>query len=164
MNPQLIGCVVAVVLWIGAFKLFKRKRETDATGNLALRCWGPCAVSILACAYFLWTTLHNLKDPFHQRYPENTAVEAFFSLFTFLGASWFYYFKIILTADAIQVEYLPLVKKTYPLTTVLRVDQLGGGGFVIRLADGRKVGVPGFISGGPSFLGALSALIGPARV
>lgn len=26
MNPQLIGCVVAVVLWIGAFKLFKRAR------------------------------------------------------------------------------------------------------------------------------------------
>lgn len=133
--------------------LFKRKRETDATGNLAIRFWGPCAFSIFACAYFLWTTLHNLKDPIHQRFPENTAVEAFFSLFTFLGASWFYYFKIILTADAIQVQYLPLVKSTYPLTTVLAVEQLGGGSFVVRLIGGGKIGVPGFISEGHRFSG-----------
>ena len=117
--------------------LARRDREVDSAGNACVRFWSACFLGIVAGCFFLWVTLKNRGDPFHQRHPENTAVEAFFCMFGFLLFAWGYCYQITLTATAITVRYLPLVTRVYPIADVESVKSISKRGAVIRFRNGR---------------------------
>jgi hypothetical protein len=114
---------------------------------------------VLCSLFWAWVTLKNLQDPFHQRHPENTVVEASFFLFSVAGAFWFYYFKIILTPNSIVVKYLPSISKTYPLSDVASVNRGGKFNVSVRMKGGRNVGLGVMASGAPYFFEALDAAV-----
>jgi hypothetical protein len=154
---QLVSLAVVV---LASNQLAKRKREVDSDGNPTLRNWSTCFLGFMAAIFFLWMTLKNLGDPFHQRYPENTAVEMFFCVFGFSVAAWGYYCKITLTRTAITCRYLPFLTRVYLIESVESVESKTERDAVIRLSDGRKIAVVPFYSGGPYFLENLGLFLG----
>jgi hypothetical protein len=112
-DQQLFGYIlrwvpVAVVLFVSQ-QLAKRKREVDSDGYPCLRLWGPCFLGLMVGFFCLWMTLKYLDDPFYQRHPENTAVNVFFCVSSFLFGAWSYCYAITLTSTAITRRYLPLL-------------------------------------------------------
>lgn len=152
--------VLFALLALGASRLTQRKREVDSAGNPTLRFWSTCFLGLMSGFFFFWVTLKNLGDPFHQRHPENTAVEAFFCVFGFMVAAWGYCYKITLTSTVISLRYLPFLTRVYPLESVDKVEPMAKGNARILLSDGRKITVVPFFSGRPYFLENLGKLLG----
>jgi hypothetical protein len=140
-------------------RLTKRKREVDSDGNPTLRLWGNCFIGLMLGIFFLWITLKNLSNPFYQRYPENTAVGAFFCVLGFLCAAWGYFCKITLTRSAITYQYLPFLTRVYPVKSVESVESQAINSAVIRFSDGRKIAVLPLYSGRDHFLETLATFI-----
>jgi hypothetical protein len=152
--------VLFAFLALGSSQLTQRKREVDSAGNPTLRMWGLCFIGLLSGFFWLWITLKNLRDPFHQRYPENTAVEAFFCVFGFLVGGLGYCWKITVTKTAITYRLLPFLTRVYPIESIETIESKTKGSAVIRLLGGRKIPVVPFYSGRPYFLDNLRKLIG----
>jgi hypothetical protein len=151
--------VLLALLALGASQLTQQKREVDSAGNPTLRFWGTCLLGLMSGFFFLWIVLKNLGDPFHQRHPENTAVEEFFCVFGFVVAAWGYCYKITLTNAAIILRYLPFLTRVYPLDSVDKVEPMAKGSARILLSNGRKITVVPFFSGRPHFLESLGKLL-----
>jgi hypothetical protein len=158
MTSSFIQPLISLALVFLA-SLARRDREVDSAGNPSVRFWSACFLGVTGGCFFLWVTLKNLGDPFHQRYPENTAVEAFFCVFGFLLFAWGFCYKITLTATAITVRYLPFVTRVYPIAGVDAVKSISKRGAVIRFRDGRKIPVMALFSGTPFFLENLGTLL-----
>ena len=126
--------------------------------------WSLCFIGLLSGFFWLWITLKNLGDPFHQHYPENTAIEAVFCVFGFLVAALGYCWKITVTRTAITYRSLPFITRVYPIESIQTLESKTKGNAVIRLFDGRKIAVGPFYSGRPYFLENLRTLIGQVSV
>src|SRR5450759_5227972 len=154
----LILFVIPVVLV--SLHLIKRDRETDASGNPIVRSWGSFVLFLIGVVFWLVTLVRNLGDPFHQRYPENTYVEAACGVVTLVAALLSFYFRITLTADHIELRGIPFFKKSYPLSSVIEVPSYKRGWLVaIGLRGGGRILLHAPYSGVPYFLKSLSARI-----
>jgi hypothetical protein len=153
---------VAVVALV-AGRLAKRKREVDSAGNPTLRMWGNYFIGITVGFFFLWMTMKCHADPFWRRYPKNTAVLLFFCVSSFVMGAWCYYYKITLTDKAITRRYLPWLTRVYPIERIEAVESTTTGNAVIRLRDGRRIGITPSFSGRPFFLESLSTLLSRRR-
>jgi hypothetical protein len=150
--------VLFVVVALLSLNLFKRERETDALGNPIIRTWGTFVLFLLGVIFWLVTLVRNLADPFHQRYPENTYVEAACGILTLVAALLSYYFRITLTVDNIELRG-PFFKKSYPLSSVIDVPSYKRGWLAIGLRGGGRILLHAPYSGVPYFLKSLSARI-----
>jgi hypothetical protein len=162
-SGTILQIVALAVVLLASVQWAKRKREVDSAGNPTLRMWSNCFLGLMAGIFWLWVMVKNLSDPFHQRYPENTAVEAFFCVFSFLIGAWGYCYKITLTNTAITRRYLPWLTRVCPIEGVESVESTNAGSAIIRLRDGRKIGVMPLLSGRPFFLQNLGKLLSGRR-
>jgi hypothetical protein len=154
-RPLLLFVVVALL----SLNLFKRERETDATGNPIIRSWGSFVLFLLGVIFWVVTLVRNLGDPFHPRYPENTYVEAGCVILTLVAALLSYYFRITLTVHNIELRGIPFCKKSYPLSSVIAVPNYKRGWLAIGLRGGGRILLHAPYSGVPYFLKSLSARI-----
>jgi hypothetical protein len=139
--------------------LARRDRETDVEGNPSLRFWSGCVLCWAAGAFFLYEAIANLHDLFHQRYPENTVVEASLSLLSFLGGLWCYFIRITLMSKMIEVRYPLMSHPTYAIADVDRIDHLGRNNDVVQMKNGRRILIIPLLSGRPHFLEALRSAV-----
>jgi hypothetical protein len=151
--------ILFVIVVLVSLNLIKRDREVDSLGNPIVRSWGAFALFLLGVAFWLVTLLRNLGDPFHQRHPENSYVEAACGVVTLVAALLSFYFRITLTADHIELRGIPFFKKSYPLSSVIEVPSYKRGWLAIRLMGGNKILLHAPYSGVPYFLKSLSARI-----
>jgi hypothetical protein len=153
--PLILFVIVAFV----ALNFFKRERETDATGNSIVRNWGSSILFLLITIFFVVIAVRNLSDPFHQRYPENTYVEAGCGVLGLFATLLSLYFRFTLTTDRIELRVVPFFKKSYLLSSVIKVPSYTRGGTAIELAGGGKIRLLAVYSGVPYFLKSVSAHI-----
>jgi hypothetical protein len=153
--PLILFVIVAFV----ALNFFKREREMDATGNPIIRNWGSSILFLLITIFLIVIAVRNLSDPFHQRYPENTYVEVAGGILGLVATLLSFYFRFTLTKDRIEMRVVPFFKKSYLLSSVIKVPSYTRGRLAIELAGGGKIELLAVYSGVPYFLKGVSAQI-----
>jgi len=154
-RPLLLFVVIALI----SLNLFKRERETDASGNPIIRSWGSFVLFLFGVIFWLVTLVRSLGDPFHRRFPENTYVDVACGVLTLVAALLSYYFRITLTVDNIELRAIPFFKKSYSLSSVIDVPSYKRGWLAIGLRGGGRILLHAPYSGVPHFLKSLSARI-----
>jgi hypothetical protein len=125
---RLLPLILFVIVALVALNLFKRERETDALGNPIVRNWGSSILFLLITIFWLVIVVRNLGDAFHQRYPENTYVEAACGAVAIAATLFSFYFRFTLTTDRIELRVVPFFKKSYLLSSVIKVPSYTRGG------------------------------------
>jgi hypothetical protein len=157
MTVALIMLIAVSVVFLAS--LARRSRETDILGHPVLRLWSVCLLGFFCGAFFLYETLINLNDPFHQRHPENTAIEVLLLLFGFGVSIWSYFFRITLSKAVIEIRYPLLARRVYDISSVDSIDSLGRNNDVILLRNGRRIMVTPLLSGRRHFLETLRGVL-----
>lgn len=146
-----IGLATSLAYW-------RRRRETDASGNLCLRYFGPRYAIPLVGIAFLVEGIRHLDDPCYVENPENFFVIFGFVLFSLLASVHIVLYRITLKHGTIEQNRWPLRPLVYSLDNLSFIEEKGRQA-VLHFGKQRKLKIQLLLSGQRDFLDQLQAIL-----